>query len=79
MRTIGVWLAILAAGVGLLALRYDWGLDGGRFAERAFLLSAYLFVILTPTCFYLARWTLRSFQTPQIAARPPIASSGQNR
>jgi hypothetical protein len=60
MRTIGVWLAILAAGVGLLALRYDWGPDGGRFAERGFLLSTYLFLLLLPTCFYLSRWLLRS-------------------
>jgi hypothetical protein len=60
MRTIGVWLAILAAGVGLLALRYDWGPDGGRFAERGFLLSTYLFLIFLPTCFYLSRWLLRS-------------------
>lgn len=60
MRTLGIWALILAAGVGLLALRYDWGPDGGRFAERAFLLSAYLLVILLPTSFYLARWILRS-------------------
>jgi hypothetical protein len=46
---------VLAAGLDLLYARYDWDLQGGRFAERGFFLSAYLLVILLPTCFYLAR------------------------
>jgi hypothetical protein len=66
LRPYALWLLVLAAGVGLLALRYDWGPDAGRFAERGFLLSAYLFLILLPTCFYLARWLLRSTRAAAI-------------
>lgn len=54
-RTVGIWLLILGAGVALLYARYDWGVNGGEFAKRGFVLSAYLFVILLPTAYYLAR------------------------
>jgi hypothetical protein len=49
---------VLGVGIALLYGRYDWGLDDGRFAKRGFALSAYLLVILLPTCFYLARRVL---------------------
>jgi hypothetical protein len=60
LRPVGLWLLVFAAAGALLYARYDWGPDGGRFAERGFVLSAYLLVILLPTCFYLARRILRS-------------------
>jgi hypothetical protein len=53
-RPLAVWLLVLSSGVALLYGRYDWDLEGGRFAERGFILSTYLFLILLPTCFYLA-------------------------
>lgn len=59
-RTIGLWLLILTAGTALLFLRYDWGGQTDEFARRGFLLSAYIFVILLPTLFYLARRLLGS-------------------
>ena len=57
-RTLGAWIAILAAGVVFLFFRYDWGTNDDQFAERGFLLSAYLFVLLIPTLYYLLRWLL---------------------
>ena len=58
LRIVAAWLLVLVAGLVLLYLRYDWSVAGGHYAERAFLLSAYLFVLLLPTTFYLARWLL---------------------
>jgi hypothetical protein len=60
LRPLVIWLVVLAAGLDLLYARYDWDLQGGRFAERGFFLSAYLLVILLPTCFYLARHVFHS-------------------
>jgi hypothetical protein len=59
-RTLGVWLGILAAGLVLLYARYDFNAHDDQFAQRGFVLSAYLFVILLPTVFYLSRWLLAS-------------------
>jgi hypothetical protein len=60
IRTLMVWLLVLGVGVELLYARYDWGPEGGRFAERGFALSAYLFVIVLPTTYYLARYVLHN-------------------
>jgi hypothetical protein len=60
LRPFALWLLVFAVGGALLYARYDWTPEGGRFAERGFLLSAYLLVILLPTCFYLARRILHS-------------------
>jgi hypothetical protein len=60
LRPFALWLLVLAAGIALLYGRFDWDPGGGRFAERGFLLSVYLFLILLPTCFYLARRILHS-------------------
>jgi hypothetical protein len=43
-----------------LYLRYDWRTGGGFFAKRGFVLSLYLFVIMLPTVYYLARRTLHN-------------------
>lgn len=59
-RSLAVWLVILACGAGLLYGRYDWNTGGGFFARRGFWLSLYLFLIMLPTVFYLARRTLHS-------------------
>ena len=55
-----LWPPVLVVALVLLYARYDWNLADGRFAERGFALSAYLLVILLPTCFYLARLILHS-------------------
>jgi hypothetical protein len=55
LRPLALWAALLVAGLVLLYGRYDWDLEGGEVAERGFWLSAYLFVLLIPTCFYLLR------------------------
>jgi hypothetical protein len=60
LRALALWLVVLAAGLALLVGRYDWDLGDGRIAERGYFLSAYLLVILLPTCFYLARLILHS-------------------
>jgi hypothetical protein len=60
LRPVALWLLVLASGLVLLYARYDWSVEGGRFAERGFFLSAYLFVILLPTSFYLARLVLHN-------------------
>lgn len=60
LQAPALWLLVLGTGVALLYARYDWHLEGGRFAERGFVLSAYLFLIVLPTCFYLARELLRN-------------------
>jgi hypothetical protein len=60
LRSLALWLLVFAAGGALLYARFDWDPAGGRFAERAFVLSAYLLLILLPTCFYLARRVLHS-------------------
>ncbi len=57
---------LLAAGVGLIALRYDWGPEGGQVRRAGVPALAYLFLILLPTCFYLARWLLRSTRAAAI-------------
>jgi hypothetical protein len=59
VRPVILWMLVLGLGVALLYLRYDWDLEGGRFAKRGFVLSTYLFLIALPTCFYLAREILR--------------------
>jgi hypothetical protein len=58
-QRLGVWLLVLGAGVALLYARYNWDVAGARFAKRGFVLSTYLFLILLPTVYYLARLTLR--------------------
>jgi hypothetical protein len=55
-----LWPPVLLCALLLLYGRYDWDLDDGRFAERGFVLSAYLLVILLPTCFYLTRQVLHN-------------------
>jgi hypothetical protein len=55
-----IWTGLLVVALGLLYGRYDWDLEGGRFAERGFVLSAYLLVLLLPTCFYLFRYVLHN-------------------
>jgi hypothetical protein len=60
LRPILIWFLVLAAGVVLIHARYDWGVRGGFFAKRGFYLSAYLFVLLLPTFYYLTRRILRS-------------------
>lgn len=60
IRPFIVWTGILLAGLALLYARYDWSIQGGHFAERAWLLSAYLFVLMLPTTYYLSRWLLAS-------------------
>jgi hypothetical protein len=59
LRRVGVWVLVVACGLGLLYSRFDWSVDEGRFAKRAFVLSAYLFAILLPTVYYGARRLLR--------------------
>jgi hypothetical protein len=59
LRPIAVWVLVVACGLGLLYARYDWSVEGGRFAERGFALSAYLFALLLPTVYYGARRLLR--------------------
>jgi hypothetical protein len=54
VRTLAVWLAILAVGVALLYFRFDWSVDGGTLAKPAFVLSSYLFIIMLPTVYYLS-------------------------
>ena len=60
LRPLALWLLVLASGLGLLYARYDWDLEGGRFAKRGLVLSAYLLAILLPTCFYLAHRVLHN-------------------
>ena len=48
------WLAILAVGLALLCLRFDWSVDGGALAKPAFAFSGYLFVVMLPTVYYLS-------------------------
>jgi hypothetical protein len=60
IRPLALWLLVLGSGVALLYARYDWDLEGGRFAERGFVLSVYLFVIVLPTCYYVARQVLHN-------------------
>lgn len=57
-RAIAIWLAVLGCGAALLFARFDWSIGGGFFAKRAFVPSLYLFVIMLPTVYYLARRTL---------------------
>jgi hypothetical protein len=59
LRRIAVWGLVVACGLGLLYARFDWSVEDGRFAKRAFVLSAYLFAILLPTVYYGARRLLR--------------------
>ena len=54
LRTLGAWFLILLCGIALLHLRFDWSGQGDLYARRAFLLSAYLFVIMVPTTYYLS-------------------------
>lgn len=54
LQTLGTWLVILLCGLALLHFRFDWSVDGGLYARRAFLLSAYLLVIMLPTVYYLS-------------------------
>jgi hypothetical protein len=60
LQEVAIWLFIFACGIGLLYFRYDWGVSGGFYAKRGFVLSLYLFVIMLPTAHYLARRTLHS-------------------
>ena len=59
-KTLAIWFAILGCGAALLYARFDWGVDGGYYAKRAYVLSLYLFLITLPTVFYLARRTLHN-------------------
>jgi hypothetical protein len=59
-RSYAVWALLIVVGLVLLYLRYDWGGAEDRYAERGFLLSAYLFVLTLPTSYYLTRRVLRS-------------------
>jgi hypothetical protein len=60
LRPLAIWLLVVAVGIALIHARYDWDVRGGFFAKRGFYLSAYLFVLLLPTFFYLTRRALRS-------------------
>ena len=60
LRPFAVWALIIAAGLALLYVRFDWSVEDGRYAERGFVLSAYLFALTLPTSYYLARRILRS-------------------
>jgi hypothetical protein len=57
-RALAIWLLVMACGAALLYARYDWGLAGGFFAKRGFVLSLYLLAITLPTAYYIARRTL---------------------
>jgi hypothetical protein len=59
LRPIAVWVLVVGCGLGLLYARFDWSVEDGRFAERGWLLSAYLFAILLPTVYYGACRLLR--------------------
>jgi hypothetical protein len=67
LRPLALWLLVFAAGGALLYARFDWDPAGGWLAERAFVLSAYLLLILLPTCFYLARRVLHSAVAAAVA------------
>ncbi|HEX3617146.1 MAG TPA: hypothetical protein VHU61_11455 [Solirubrobacteraceae bacterium] len=53
-RALRVWLPVLGLGLAFLYFRYDWSIADGYYAKPAFLLSAYLFVIMLPTLYYLS-------------------------
>lgn len=70
-KTLAIWFVTLGSGAALLYARFDWNARGGHYAQiagqtgsfaakRDYLLSLYLFVIMLPTVFYLARRTLHS-------------------
>ena len=59
-RRLAIWFVILGCGAALLYARFNWSVDGGYYAKRAYVLSLYLFLITLPTVFYLARRTLHN-------------------
>ncbi len=68
LQTLVTWLLIFLCGVTLLHFRFNWSVDGGLYARRAFLLSAYLFAIMLPTVYYLSLRVLHDRRAATVLA-----------
>src|SRR5256885_9378075 len=55
LRTLARWLAILALGAALLAGRYDWSEEHGRYARQAWASSLYFFLFAVPFTWAISR------------------------
>jgi len=51
-----IWLFLLATGLLLLSGRYNWEEDVKQYSLRGYLSSAYMFVIVLPTLYYLLKF-----------------------
>jgi hypothetical protein len=59
-RAILAWIAVLGAGVLLIAGRFDWRPLHYDNSKTAFILSAYLFVFTVPLVYFVTRALVRS-------------------